>query len=264
MTLHRSLLFTLVFVVILVLTLRLDSQLIRNDRLEMDLVSQAIHLNTRVRQEANVHTLVQKTFSLFRDLISKNHKALFRYAWAPDFLDRNLPKYSLAVALVDKNGALIDSADLRGKTDPELIAKFVYVDYLKYRRYKEDVLFNPKHESLRQYSDRLLGEYIGWPIDRVAFMQMRAGRLTTFRSTERFVGIFWDKIAVSAEQFVYFFCRLDLHEMPDLHIYKTIAASEQTDNMMATFFDSRSSEFVTGNSNSVIARESESDFAGRV
>jgi len=264
MTLHRSLFFTLVFIVILVLTLRLDSQLIRNDRVEMDQLSQAIHLNTRVRQEANVHTLVQKTFSQFRDLISQNHKALFRFAWSPDFIDRNLPKYSLAIALVDKNGALIDSADLRGKTDPELIAKFVYVDYLKFRKYKEDVLFNPKHAELRQYADRLLGEYIGCPVDRVAFMQMRAGRLTTFRSAEELIGIYWDKMAVSSDQLIYFFCRLDLHEMPDLHIYRTIADSEQTDSMMTMFFDSRSGKFVTGSGDKASSRESEVAFANRV
>jgi len=264
MTLNRSLLFILVFIVILVLTFRLDSELIRNDRLTVDQVNRAIQFNSRLRQEANIHSLVQKTFSRFRDLIANNHKALFRYEWAPDFIEKNLPPYSLAVALVDKNGSLVDLTDLRGKTDPELVAKFVYVDYLKFHRYAEDVMFNPKHESLRQQSDLLLGEYIGWPVDRVAFMQMRAGRLTTFRSADRHVGIYWDKMAVPSGQQVYFFCRLDLYEMPAMHVYQAIAESESTGSSAAAFYDRNSKRFVAGSVDSLLKKESESLFVSRV
>ncbi|PKL48706.1 MAG: hypothetical protein CVV42_08670 [Candidatus Riflebacteria bacterium HGW-Riflebacteria-2] len=264
MTLYRSLIFTLVFIVILVLTFRLDNELIKDDRLLTNQVAKAIHFNNRVRQEANIHSVVQKTFSRFRDLVSNNHKTLFRYEWAPDFVEKNLPNFSLAVALVDSSGTLVDSADLRGKMDTELIAKFVYIDYLKYRQYKEDVLFNPKHASLLKQSDLLLGEYIGWPVDRVAFMQMRAGRLATFRSAEQFVGIYWDRMAVSSGQQVYFFCRLDLHEMPALHVYRTVAESESSPNCVAAFYDRRSGKFAAGSDSSLIKKQSEALFVSQV
>ena len=60
MTLLRSLAFALCFVIILALTIRLEHELTKNDRLKMDLSAQALQLNDRIRQEANIHSLVQK------------------------------------------------------------------------------------------------------------------------------------------------------------------------------------------------------------
>ena len=100
-------------------------------------------------------------------------------------MNDELPINSLAVALVDNNGTLLETANLAGDIDAEFVAKFVYVDYLKTSRYKEDVLFNPKHENLRLRTDKLLGDFIGLSVDRTAFMLMRAGRLTTFKSAEQ-------------------------------------------------------------------------------
>ena len=260
MTLLRSLAFALCFVIILALTIRLEHELTKNDRLKMDLSAQALQLNDRIRQEANIHSLVQKAFGRFRDLVSTNHKTLFRYGWPPDFLNDELPINSLAVALVDNNGTLLETANLAGDIDAEFVAKFVYVDYLKTSRYKEDVLFNPKHENLRLRTDKLLGDFIGLSVDRTAFMLMRAGRLTTFKSAEQLTGIYWDKLTVSPEQKVYFFARLDLHTMSASHIYKTIVKSELGENLAMAFYDSRNKEFFANHNSLVFAKKATLDF----
>jgi len=264
MSLPRSLLFALFFIVILVLTLRLDGELIKNGRFEIDQVTQAMQFNNRVRQEANIHSVVQKTFGRFGDLLTKDHSRYFRKVSIPDFLEQSLPIDSLALALVDNQGKLIAFSDLKGNTSSELIARFVNIDYLKLRHYSDDVLFNPKYEDLRQQSDSLLGEYVGWPVDRVAFMQMRAGRMAVFRSAQQYIGVYWDKMTISSEHNIYFFCRLELHKMSALHIYKTIAEAERSENMVVSFFDTRSKKFVAGRGSPVVVKESDVNFATRV
>lgn len=259
MTLNRSLVFAFSFILVLALTLRLEQELIRSDRQKIDLSAQALQINDRIRQEANVYSLVQRSFSRFRDTVSTNYKTLFRYGWPPDYLQRDLPIDSLSVALVDNQGVLVESAVLAGKIDSEFLAKFVYIDYLKTEKYTEDVLFNTKHQALRERADKLLADYIGNPADRIAFMQMRAGRLVTFKSAEQLIGVYWDKIAVSPEHNVYFLCRLKLHEISALHIFKTLASSELDANFAVAFFNSRSKEFAAGSGSPVV--RSNSDFA---
>ena len=258
MSLNRSLVFAFCFILVLALTLRLETELIRSDRQKIDLSAQALQLSERIRQEANMYSLVQKAFSRFRDTVAINYKTLFRYGWPPDYLKKELPLDSLAVALVDNQGVLVESSLLAGDIDSEFLAKFVYIDYLKTHKYAEDVLFSAKHQALRVRADNLLGEYIGAPVDRVAFMQMRAGRLVTFSSAEQLIGVYWDKIAVSPEHNVYFLCRLNLHQIPPLHIYQTLTSSELDANFAVAFFDSRRKEFAVGDGFPVV--RSKSDF----
>lgn len=264
MTLNKGLLFALGFVMILVLTLRLENELVKSNRPELDLSVQAIQLNNKIRQEANIHSMVQKAFGHFRDVVSINYKSLFRYGWPPDFLAQDLPPHQLAVALVDNNGVLLDCKNLAGQIDSEFIAKFTYIDYLKTRHYKEDVLFNPKYEGLMQQANLLLSEFIGCALDRVAFMQMRAGRLTTFKSTTALTGIYWDKMAVSPEHNVYFFSRLNLHEMSPLHIYERLAQSEQETRFAVAFYSSTRHEFVAGSGRPVVRKASDAKFMRKV
>ncbi|KAF1082900.1 MAG: Adenylate cyclase [Candidatus Rifleibacterium amylolyticum] len=264
MSLHRSLFFTMIFITILALAFRLESRLVTDERMATNQMVQAIQYNNRVRQEANIYSTVQNTFSRFRDLVSNNHMALFRYGWAPDFVEKSLPPYSLAIAIADGKGNLLNSADLRGETNPEFLARFLAIDDLKTRNYKEDVFFNPKYEELCKECDDLLHEYIGDPVDKIVFMQMRAGRMATFRSAERCVGVYWDKLTVANGQLVYFFCRIDLHKMSALHVFKTIAETESVGNFAAAFFDGRSGEFVAGNSLQIAKKKSETDYVNQV
>ncbi|MBU1108260.1 MAG: adenylate/guanylate cyclase domain-containing protein [Candidatus Riflebacteria bacterium] len=264
MTLHRSLAFALCFIIVLAFTIRLEEELGKSDRLKIDLSAQALQLNDRIRQEANVHSLVQKAFGRFRDLISINYKSLFRYGWPPDFLNSELPINSLSVALVDNQGKLLETANLAGDIDTEFIENFVRVECLKNGTYTEDVLFNPKHKSLLLRTDKLLGDFIGLSIDRTAFMLMRAGRLATFKSEEKLTGVYWDKLTVSSEQTVFFFCRLDLHAMTASHIYRTIVKSELDANLAVAFYDRRSKEFLVNSDSPVISKKANFDFIKKV
>lgn len=244
MRLPTGLFFALVIIMVFTMLFKLEPMLTSANNIDSQIFIDSFNLSERMRSEANFDFQLQSSFNSFREQLYRDPETVLVSGKEPEYL-KDLPPHTLAVAIADNVGNVSRYVELQGNTNPELVKKFVWYDYLT-REKQEEVNFEEKYAQELSRAERLLNDFLGVETDRIALMQLRSSRISLFESKTSSIGLYWDNQTLKSGQKAYFFSRFDLSNTNYYMPIKALLKKINKPGTLCAFYDLKRKNFVSG------------------
>jgi class 3 adenylate cyclase len=236
MKLSTCLLWVAIFALIFSAILRLETELSDSGKSLEEVARQAYKINEEMRYKANFDFQLQSWFGKFREILNQKHDLFFVQKEEPEFLKKNLPAHTLAVAETDKEGKLLRFANLSGEMEPELVSLFIELaDEFKVK-FSD---YNIKKDSAGKLArcDELLQQFLGIPTAKMNMVILRSSRASIFTSERRSTWFYWDRFQKTGDGELFFFSKLNLSDYSNLFSFRSFLKTNVKPGYYSCYYD---------------------------
>lgn len=241
-----GLLFGLVIVAIFLMLVRLEPELGYTGEQDKEALLQVFQIAEKMSVEANHGFQLHELLNQFRENLFSSSDSLFNDKKVPKFISDNFHDYDLAIAQTDLDANVSQIAQLNGEIDPELIREFIWFDITYVKKHSEDIYNNEKYSGRLAKVDKRLQRVVGNRGDKINLMRLRSSRMSTYRSSDKHVGLYWDHQRLDNDRKMYFFCRLDLNTLNKEMPFKQVLKRYNTSTSSCAFYDKQKGAFFQG------------------
>jgi class 3 adenylate cyclase len=231
------------FALILFIVVQLESQIVKNVEGSENRLIKAYRVVKEMRFKASVDFQMQSWLSRFRESMSKQSPHFFTTREEPEYLIENLPQHTLAIARADKDGNLLDFANLSGKTDQEMVRLFVGLA-AEFRITFSDSSLSPEKKIDLERCEVLMRQFLDAQTAKLNMIILRASRFSIYNFEKRATWFFWDHFLGANGENLFIFSKIDMTGLAKNYPFRSYLRNHDDNDLFCAYFDYSNNRFI--------------------